>query len=144
MKPQLRTDLRRDEGVRDVVYDDATGASLSLGYTLKGYASIGVGRNLHGPLSEAAMDFLLNEDIDSAVEDARSFSWYARLSGSRKRAIVNMIFNLGKPRFKTFVRLIECLEQEDYDQAAHEMLNSRWAQQVKRRANRLAKLMRDG
>jgi lysozyme len=40
--------------------------------------------------------------------------------------------------------MLAALEQGDYETAAKEMLDSKWARQVGDRANRLAKMMEDG
>jgi lysozyme len=58
--------------------------------------------------------------------------------------LVDMGFNLGVPRLMKFKRMWEAIEREDFEWAASEMLNSRWANQVGGRADRLAKVMEDG
>jgi len=57
--------------------------------------------------------------------------------------LVNMIFNMGGPSFLGFRRMIAALKAFDYDTAAHEMLQSRWADQVGARALELSMRMRD-
>jgi lysozyme len=58
--------------------------------------------------------------------------------------LVDMCFNLGISRFMGFKRMIEALRSEDYDRAAIEMINSRWAKQVRNRSTELAKMMVGG
>ena len=55
-----------------------------------------------------------------------------------------MAFNLGIPRLNMFRKMWAEIEEEDYDTAALEMLDSRWAKQVKGRATELSDLMRIG
>lgn len=56
--------------------------------------------------------------------------------------IINMTFNMGPGRVKKFRKMWEAIRDEDWDAAADEMLDSRWATQVGPRATRLAKNMR--
>jgi lysozyme len=55
-----------------------------------------------------------------------------------------MAHNLGQTRLAGFHRLREAVKEQDWEQAAAEMLDSRWAKQVGQRAVRLAEQMRKG
>jgi lysozyme len=55
-----------------------------------------------------------------------------------------MAFNLGIPRLSAFSNMWGALEDGDYKQAAVEMLDSRWARQVGRRAAKLSQMMETG
>ena len=55
-----------------------------------------------------------------------------------------MAFNLGYAGLLQFRQMWSALERHDYDEAARQMLDSRWAQQVGRRATELAAMMRTG
>ena len=48
------------------------------------------------------------------------------------------------PRLNKFKKMWSAIEDEDYNNAAVEMLDSRWAEQVKGRATRLSDIMRTG
>ena len=48
------------------------------------------------------------------------------------------------PRFSKFRKMLAAMEEGDFDQAAQEMLDSRWAEQVKGRAIELARRMAMG
>jgi lysozyme len=58
--------------------------------------------------------------------------------------MINMAFNLGFAGMMKFKKMIAAIEKKDFEQAATEMLNSRWADQVGERADRLAKMMFTG
>jgi len=138
--------IRRHEGVRLRVYDDATGTELRPGYTLQGWPTIGIGRNLADPgISEAEAEILFGNDLKAALRVARSFAGPAwdRLDETRKAVLVDMAFNLGG-RLAAFVRLRAAVQAGQWEQAAREMLQSRWARQVGRRATELADMMRTG
>ena len=69
------------------------------------------------------------------------FNWYRRLDNVRQDVIIEMIFNLGLPRFLGFKKMIQALREDDYPQAAIEMLDSKWARQVGSRADTLVNIM---
>ena len=56
--------------------------------------------------------------------------------------ILEMVFQLGKTGVKKFKKMWEALSGQDYNKAADEMLDSKWAKQTKNRAESLAKIMR--
>jgi lysozyme len=55
-----------------------------------------------------------------------------------------MVFNLGIRGFSRFKWMINCLTRGDYECAAEEMLNSKWAAQVGKRVYELSEMMRRG
>ena len=132
---KLIAELRRDEGVRNKVYKDSLGIE-----------TIGVGRNLvDRGLSDDEIDHLLANDIDIAEAEASELvPNFDFLTDARQRVLVNMCFNMGKTRLSKFVRFLDAIEHENFERAAEEMLDSRWAVQVGARADRLADMMRKG
>ena len=54
-----------------------------------------------------------------------------------KEILVNMMFNLGRPRLSKFKKMNGHLERGDYKNAAVEGRDSRWYRQVSNRAERL-------
>jgi len=127
--------LIKHEGLRLKPYRDTVGK-----------LTIGVGRNLDdmGITREEAI-FLLENDIARAETDLhRAFLWFPLRNKVRKIVLINMVFNLGMTRFRMFKKLIRAIEDRDWERAAKEMLNSRWAKQVGRRASELAQMMRSG
>lgn len=126
-----------DEGVRLRPYVDSVGK-----------LTIGIGRNLDDVglrLDEAL--YLLRNDITVAYQNAvRIFGaeFMLRLDDVRQAVIVDMLFNLGYKRFLGFKKFIGAVKRKEWDKAAEEMLNSLWAKQVGKRAERLAYMMRTG
>lgn len=132
-KALLRRELLRDEGVRLEAYKDSVGLW-----------TIGVGHLLGDQprmtrITQQEADALLDYDIDSAEALAMTLvpNPDVRATASRWRAIVNMTFNLGS-RLAQFHRFLAALDNGQWDAAADEMLQSKWAKQVGARANRLA------
>jgi len=124
--------LKRHEGVKAHAYKDQFGTW-----------HIGAGRNIHPEganqgvgLSEEEIDFMLSNDIARTIQELSSeYPWFNSLEeGARRDGIINMHFNLGRYRFAKFVKAIGHMEAENYDKAAAEFLDSRWAKQVKGRS----------
>tara|TARA_R100001086_G_scaffold244804_1_gene174990 strand:+ start:788 stop:1252 length:465 start_codon:yes stop_codon:yes gene_type:complete len=116
-----------------------------------GKTTIGVGRNLTDRgLSQAECRYLLANDIDISINELeRSFNWFSKLDDTRQAALVDLHFNLGINRLKTFkktLRLIEeCMLGDDlWDKVAEELLDSKWATQVGQRAQTLARMLQLG
>lgn len=125
--------LMAQEGLKLTVYLDSVGIE-----------TIGVGRNLRdkGITKDEAI-MLLNADIADAIEDVQHlFSCYDTLSEPRRMVLVSMAFNLGRDRLGKFVRFIGAVHRSDWDDAADEMLDSKWAKQVGNRALVLSRMMR--
>lgn len=127
-------DLKRDEGFRSKSYKDTVG-KLTIGY----------GRNLDDVgISKKEAGELLRIDVTDAIDLLWNFYWYDGLTTNRKRALINMMYNLGFTKFGKFKKMIVAFEAEDYSLAAIEALDSKWAKQVGSRANRIADLIRQG
>lgn len=142
----LAAELRRDEGWRPVLYDDATGHPIARGSHVVGAPTIGVGRNLaaHG-LSDDEIALLLANDITIAEAELDiHWPWWRTLDPVRQRVMANLCFNLGAPRLSGFTRFLTAAQAGDYAKAADEMADSLWARQVGARATRLIAMMRDG
>jgi len=110
-----------------------------------GKLSIGVGRNLDdNGLSHDEVYFLLSADMKRVHVELSQFGWFwfEGMNYVRQSAIADMCFNLGLPRFLQFKNMIKALEVGDYETAAEEMLNSKWASQVGSRAIELSMMVR--
>jgi len=131
-RQRLFAQLRLHEGVEHKPYKCTAG-----------YLTIGVGRNIEERgLSDDEIDYLLTNDVNIVTDElVKSFDWYADLSPVRQRVVVDMVFNLGMPRFKQFKNMIAAIEAGDWMEASNQMMDSRWAKQVGFRASRLAEMM---
>lgn len=58
------------------------------------------------------------------------------------RVLVNMAFNIGRPRLSKFKNMLAAIEAKDYNRAADEMIDSKWYHQVGRRSQELVEMMR--
>lgn len=107
--------------------------------------TIGIGRNLEDVgISEHEAEYLLMNDLDTYMTAAKTYDWYAGLNDARKAVIVNMLFNMGQTNFNKFLKMKQALDVGDHAEAAKQMLDSRWAKQVKGRSAELSKQMETG
>lgn len=112
----------------------------------EGKLTVGVGRNIEdNGLRQSEIDLMLENDIKESVQECdRNFPFFGALDEVRQDVLVNMCFNMGIGRLLGFKRMYAALDRGCYDVAAIEMMDSRWARQVKGRANELAQQMRTG
>lgn len=123
--------LIKHEGVKPLPYLDS-----------EGILTIGVGHNLKVPLTKAAMNQILSDDIATAISELdKNFPGWRDHSSARQDVLVELMFNLGTSRLKGFKRMWAALAKRDYLEASAQMLDSKWATQVKGRATTLADQM---
>lgn len=126
--------VRRYEGLSKIPYKCPTG-----------HLTIGYGHNLENGISAAAAEFILQEDLNKAARAVKdAFPWWWKLDDARQFVLVDMAFNMGIAGLKGFKKMLAAMEQGEYQTAAKEMLASKWAVQVGRRAVELAKIMQTG
>ncbi len=131
----LREMLIIDEGIRLHPYTDTVGK-----------LTIGVGRNLTDiGISKDEAIILLDNDIKAAIVALDGlWPWWRGMSEVRQHVLANMCFNMGITKLSGFKLALEAMEQSKYEEAANQMTNSAWFNQVGARAIRLVSLMRNG
>ena len=131
--------LKIDEGVVYEIYNDHLG-----------YPTFGVGHLIlesdpeHGePLgtdvSEDRVASAFEHDLDVAINECVVLyedSWEG-FPDEVKEILVNMMFNMGRPRLSGFKKMNAALVAGDWATASVEGRDSRWYNQVGNRANRL-------
>lgn len=134
MTEQLKAMLIRQEGLKLKPYRDSVGK-----------LTIGVGRNLEDVgINEQESMLMLDNDIARSVTDAHTFQWFHTLDSVRQDVLVDMIFNIGLQRVHGFVKMLAALADGNWEIAANELLDSKYAHQVGNRALELAKMIRTG
>lgn len=136
VEADLVRELIRDEGLRLRPYRCSAGK-----------LTIGVGRNLDDVgITEAEARHLLVNDIARTFAECSREPWWPAIADDavRRRAMLNFAFNVGLPRLKGFKRALAALEIGNFDAAARELLDSRWAKQVGGRARRIAHMIATG
>ena len=144
------------EGLRLQVYQDTLGID-----------TIGIGRNLedrgitkeeldwmdmpnmdaiyeHG-IREADAMYLAQNDVQIVEEELlRAHPCVEDLDAVRQLVVMDMAFNMGVPRLCKFKKMWNAIHENKFDIAAKEMLDSRWAIQVKSRSVKLSNAMHNG
>jgi lysozyme len=87
----------------------------------------------------------LQKDLQGSIDGAEDLCKGLKISDDAKIIIIEMIFQLGKTGVKKFRNMWKALQQDppQYDVAATEMLDSRWAKQTPNRAKEMSDHMRD-
>jgi lysozyme len=131
-RQKLKEELAIDEGLKLKPYKDTVG-KLTIGY----------GRNLDDRgISIQEAQYLLDADIQLVeIELDRKLPWWRLISESRKRALANMCFNMGISKLLGFKNMLEAMKGGDFDKAKKEALDSLWARQVGKRAQRIVALL---
>ncbi len=131
---KLRAMLVRQEGLRLRLYKDSVGK-----------LTVGIGRNIEERgIREIEAYFMLDNDIAEAAAEASKLPCFAALDEVRQDVLIDMIFNMGLPRVKGFVKMLGALADKDWQEASAQMLDSKWAMQVGNRARELAAMIRSG
>ncbi len=108
--------------------------------------TIGVGRNIEDRgITEDEARYLLQTDIDIAEKELLAAKPVVdMLDAVRQRVLVDMAFNIGVPRLLKFKLMWAAIEAGAFIDASIQMLDSRWARQVGKRAHSLSEAMRIG
>ena len=133
---RIKDQLVRHEGLRLKPYRCTAGK-----------LTIGIGRNLDdcGITQSEAYVMLINDIMNCEKQlQAKIPDIYNGLDEVRKSVLLNMCFNLGVSGLLGFKNTLEFIKAGDWERAANNMLVSRWAKQVGRRAIELSELMRKG
>ena len=131
--------LKRDEGVRQVPYQD------SLGLWTIGVGRLIDGRKTGAGLRMSEIEQMLANDIADREQALRlSLPWFDSLDEVRQAVLVNMAFQLGVVGLLQFADTLTNVREGNYAEAAAAMLKSKWREQTPDRAARLATQMETG
>jgi len=141
---KLRKELERDEGVRYEVYLDHLGyPTFGIGHLITKYdpeRGVSVGREISNERVQAAFQ----NDIAIVLTDCKKlYIEFEYLPEEVQLIIANMMFNMGYTRLRKFKGMKRGVDARDWETAADEMVDSRWYNQVQRRADRLVVRMRN-
>ena len=138
-RERVREQLKIDEGVVYEVYLDHLGLpTCGIGHlVLEG--DLEYGEPVGFPVPEERVDILFSIDLNTALSECEVLygaGWFY-LPEEVQEILVNMLFNLGRPRLTQFKKMNSAIEAGDWKTAAVEGRDSRWYNQVGARAERL-------
>lgn len=139
----LTEQLKRDEGeVLHVYLDSEKIRTAGVGHNLEAH---GDDSEVGTPVSQAQSAlWLLQDCADASAKVDEHLPWAKTLDDARHGVLVNMCFNMGIGGLLGFKHMLDCCKAGDYDGAAEHMLQSKWAEQVGKRADRLSIQMKTG
>ena len=126
---ELLSSIRKHEGFRSKVYKDTLDFdTIGYGFTVKNLV-----------LDEDIANIILQRKLEALIRSIEfKFSWYADLPNAVKDVVIEMCYQLGVTGFSKFRKTIKHLENEEWELAADEMLDSKWAVQTPNRAKALS------
>lgn len=113
-----------------------------------GKLTIGYGRNLTDcGITDEEANMMFEYDFHKAYIDCyrlfdRSYE-FEKLPENVRYVLTDMVFNMGVGKVQTFKKFLSALKKGLYEDAAKEMLDSKWAKQVGYRAVKLSKILLD-
>ena len=140
---QLRKELERDEGVKYEVYLDHLGyPTFGIGHLITN-DDPECGASVGTEVSEDRVQEAFETDVETVVSDCeRLYVQFEHLPEEVQLIIANMMFNMGYTRLSKFKGMKRGVDARDWETAADEMVDSKWYEQVTRRADRLVVRMR--
>ena len=69
---------------------------------------------------------------------------FEKLDSARRWVLINMCYNMGLSGLLGFKNTLNLIHKGNYESAAYNMMQSKWAAQVKGRASELASIMKNG
>lgn len=146
--------IKEHEGYRPQVYIDTVGKpTVGIGLNLKRedapalVTSAGANYNavLSGQqkLTDEQIKAIFKSTLAIAYADAKKFMPnFDYLPKNLKLVILDLSFNMGYTRLSKFIKFKEALLVKDYNAAARELMNSKWATQVGNRVNSVVSLLK--
>jgi len=151
---KLKKQLERHEGRKAIAYKDTEGnMTIGIGFNLERtdakqrIEALGLDlakvKNKQQSLSDQQIDSLFSDDVASAIADVKSLvPKYSDLSDVRKRVLIDMAFNLGRPKLAKFEKMLKAVNEDNFSKAADEMKDSTWYRQVGTRGKTLVEMMK--
>ena len=132
--------LKEDEGVRYDIYLDHLGlATFGVGHLIT-ESDEEFGRPVGTAIAEERVRSCFERDLDIAIGECGTLygeGAFGDLPDEVQQILVNMMFNMGRPRLSGFKKFNAAIAAGDWKEAAKEGRDSRWYNQVTNRAERL-------
>ncbi len=117
------------EGFKSKPYQDSLGV-WTFGHGLTFITKAESSNIIRGRLPE------LEQELSNSIE------FYDGLTDARKNVLIEMAYHLGVHGVLMFKNMLSAMQKGDYQMAANEMLDSKWARQTPSRALEEANIMK--
>jgi len=140
----LRKQIEADEGCKYEIYLDHLGLpTFGIGHLVT-ESDEEYNRPVGTFITTDRVAECFNKDVGTVLEDCeRLYPDFDSLPEEVQLIIANMMFNMGYPRLSKFKGMKAGVDARDWQQAADEMVDSKWYHQVNNRAERLVSRMRE-
>ena len=136
----LKARIKEHEGFVPKIYKDPLGFK-TIGF---GHLVLPTDKFAEGvTYKKKDLEEVFDSDFNIAKSNANQLIEGLPLHHQAKCVIIEMVFQLGIGGVSKFKNMLSAIEIEDFDIAAAEMLDSRWATQTPNRALRLSNMMKD-
>lgn len=137
---EIKERIKKHEGFIPRVYKDILGkATIGYGHLVTEKDNFQVGKEY----SKEELEEVFNQDFNKAVEGANELtSQLSLVLATVKGVIIEMVFQLGKTGVSKFKKFFEALNNQDYNEAANQMIDSNWHKQTPKRCEELANIIR--
>lgn len=130
----------RHEGMKDMPYKDSLGLwTIGVGHL------IGDGKTLppeyNRKFTNAEIMKMFDDDFDHHAKAAEKIPGYGKANQGGQGALIDLTFNMGPSWYKKWPNFCKKLAEGDFKGAADELASSKWAQQVKSRAQTIIGLI---
>jgi lysozyme len=138
MYEELKNEIKEHEGYRDTVYLD------SLSKRTVGFGHLCVEDHWEDgkQYDKEYLEEIFEKDFNIALTDANKILEGKPVNHIAREVIIELVFNIGMPRTKKFVKCLAALDNEDYNEAGNQILDSLYAKQVPARAGKLSGKMK--
>ena len=128
----LVSTIKQEEDYKSTPYPDTVG-NITIGY----------GTNLSIGISKDEADFLLKHRMDlNGKELEKKWPPFKMQPEAVQSVLVDMSYNLGVHGLLKFHKMLDAMQNGDYDTAADEIDSSKWAAEVPSRAKRASAILR--
>jgi lysozyme len=132
--------LKTDEGVKYEIYLDHLGLpTFGVGHLIT-ESDPEFGKPVGTPIDEERVRSCFDRDLETAIGECHNLYGegdFGNYPDEVQQVLVNMMFNMGRPRLSGFKKFNAAIEAGDWMEAAKEGRDSRWYNQVTNRAERL-------
>jgi len=127
----LKRRLKISEGFRPIVYLD------TLGISTFGYGFTRIEKDEADAVLQLKLRKIIESDLVLFLDEI------GHLNEKRLMVLIEMIYQLGAVGVKGFKKFRIAILAEDWEEAAHQMLHSKWHAQTPQRCERLANEFKD-
>jgi lysozyme len=146
---ELKELIRIHEGKRNEAYFDSVGVkTIGYGFNMQRADMESIMQRVgaikpYTRINDEQMENILDITVKEAIDKTKDLFYNLEEHPRNVQLVLcDMMFNLGPSRLSQFKKMIDAVNNRNYNKAADEMVDSRWYIQVGNRSKHLVNLMR--